>query len=192
MKYIVILLILSISISFGFAQDDSSFITRPLPKKWSIKKEVNTIEKSLDNYDPLIKSLEKANKDLQDDLALYLKNPGDQVLAAKITMKMSRYAQKIVKNVDTIVSDQDVLLSVFSTLNKKLEKFSGYLDFKVSNLDTQVKKYKQQADSMKKELKDLAKKWKDEEDPDKKAKYKQQFRSLYNKYNIKTDRKSVV
>lgn len=124
MKYILIILLMA---TFVIAQDqnfeeldkknkeelgqEGVFVTRPLPK-WSITKEVNTIEKSLSKYDPLIQALEEANNDLKNDLAEYLKNPNEQVLGAKITMKMSKYAKKIVGNVDTIISDQDVLLSV--------------------------------------------------------------------------------
>jgi len=180
-----------------FAQDDviqedgqdlgqrGVFITRELPR-WSIKDEVTTIEKSLSNYDPLIESLGEANKDLQEDLANYLKNPGDQVLAARITAKMSKYAKSIVSNVDTIVSDQDVLLTVFSEVDQKLKQFSGYMDSKVGDLEQQVAKYKEETEALEKELRSISKQWKACKDPQKKEKFQQEFRRIYSKYNIST------
>ena len=196
MKYILIILLMA---TFAIAQDqnfedldkknkeelgqEGVFVTRPLPK-WSITKEVNTIEKSLSKYDPLIQALEEANNDLKNDLAEYLKNPNEQVLGAKITMKMSKYAKKIVGNVDTIISDQDVLLSVFGEVNQKLETFNGYLDFKVSDLEKQVQKYNTESVELEKQLKVVAKKWKVTDNPEEKEKYHQEFRRLYHKYNI--------
>lgn len=158
--------------------------TNILPKKWSIKKEVNTIEKSLDSYDPLIESLEEANQDLKSDLAAYLKNPGDQVLAARITAKMSSYAKKIVWDVDKITSNQDVLLSVFNELNRKLDKFSGYLDYKVGELDGQVNKYVDRGKQYKKQLIRLSKKIKSTTNKRKKEEYTAEFRRTFNKFNI--------
>lgn len=201
MKYLAILLYLCMCISIS-AQDiinDSLtkkkerkklgslglITTRPLPK-WSIKKEVNTIEKSLNKYDPLIESLEKANHDLKADLSAYLKNPGDQVLAARITAKMSSYAKLIVHDVDKIIGDQDVLLTVFNELNQKLNKFSGYLDYKVGELNERVKKYEVNGKTLKKQLKVLAREYKREDDPRKKEKLKQEFRRIFNKYNLNT------
>jgi hypothetical protein len=151
---------------------------------WSIKKEVTTIERSLQNYDPLINSLEEANADLKTDLAEYLKNPGDQVLAAKITAKMSSYAKKIVANVDKISSDQDVLLQVFSDLNQKLGKFDKYLDFKVDELKVKVEKYQSQEKELKSHLKELAKKVKEESDPQLQEQYKKEFRRVFTNYNL--------
>lgn len=192
MKYMLLLAILVCT--FSFAQDmleDNSddlgqsgvFITRELPK-WSIKEEVTTIEKSLSNYDPLIQSLGDANKDLQEDLANYLKNPGDQVLAARITAKMSKYAKSIVNNVDKITSDQDVLLTVFNEVDQKLKQFSGYMDSKVGDLTQQLNKYVNEELSLKRELKSISKRWKASNNPAEKEKYQQEFRKLYNKYNL--------
>ncbi len=158
--------------------------TRELPQNWSIKQEVTTIERSLENYDPLIQSLEEANSDLKVDLAEYLKNPGDQVLAAKITAKMSKYAKKIVGNVDKIIGDQDVLLQVFNELNQKLDKFNGYLDFKGKELLVQVSQYQVKSKEMRQQLKDLAHKYKETADAQQKEQYKQEFHRIFNKYNL--------
>jgi len=155
-----------------------------LPKKWSIKNEVEKIEESLDSYDPLISSLEEANSDLKADLAAYLKNPGDNVLAARITAKMSAYAKKIVWDVDKITSSQDVMLSVFTELNRKLDKFSGYLDYKVGELDQQVGKYMKTGKTHKKELVKLARKIKHTRDQKKKDQLTREFRRVFNKFNI--------
>jgi len=163
-----------------------AFRTRTLPD-WSIKAEVGTIEKSLHNYDPLIQSLEEANGDLKVDLDAYLKNPKDEVLAAKITMKMSKYAKKIVSNVDVIVADQDTLLTVFGELNQKLDKFGGYLDMKVSELEKEVTKYQDESKKLEQELRSVAKRWKSApENTDEKEKCKQEFQKIYSKYNINT------
>jgi regulator of replication initiation timing len=151
---------------------------------WSIKKEVATIEKSLNNYDPLIQSLEEANSDLKVDLAEYLKNPNDQVLAAKITAKMSGYAKKIVDDVDKITIDQDVLLTVFSEINQKLKNFNGQLESKVKEMDSKVETYNQENAQLKKVLTDIAKRHQNESDPEKKDKLKQEFQKVYNKYNL--------
>lgn len=202
-KYmIVFILALAFSITFANAQlrdedvptdlrssatvtEDSNsgkYYTRSLPD-WSIKNEVKTIEKSLSNYDPLIQSLEEANSDLKGDLEEYLKNPGNEVLAAKITAKMSQYAKKIVTNVDTIVSDQDNLITVFNELNQKLDKFSTGLESKVIDLEKQVKQYQDESKELEQQLRQVAKRWKDAP-PEEKEKFKQEFQRLYNKYNI--------
>lgn len=161
-----------------------TFHTRTLPD-WSIKNEVSTIEKSLNNYDPLIQSLEEANSELKADLEEYLKKPGDEVLAARITMKMSKFAGNIVNNVDTIIADQDTLLTVFGELNQKLDKFNGYLDMKVTDLEKEVKRYQEESKQLEQQLRVVAKKWKSApENSDEKEKYKQEFQRLYNKYNI--------
>lgn len=157
--------------------------TRPMPD-WSIKKEVNTIEKSLERYDPLIQSLEEANSDLKNDLTKYLENPGDQVLAAEITMKMSRYAKQIVGNVDGITANQDALLQVFKDLDHKLQKFSGYLDFKSSELKSQVERYQVKHQSLEKQLHDLAVKIKQTSDPELQEQYKKEFSRVYRNYNL--------
>lgn len=158
--------------------------TRILPQKWSIKEEVQTIEKSLGSYDPLIQSLEEANNDLKADLAAYLKNPGDQVLATRITAKMSNYAKKIVWDVDKITSSQDTLLSVFTELNRKLDKVNGYLDYKVTELDDQQKKYQGQGKELKKQLIELSRKIKDTEDEKAKEQLTNEFRRVFNNFNI--------
>lgn len=161
-----------------------TMFTRPLPQNWSIKNEVSTIERSLENYDPLIQSLEEANNDLKVDLAEYLKNPEDQVLAAKITAKMSKYAKKIVGNVDKIGTEQDVLLEVFNELNQKLQKFGSYLDFKSSDIQSQVGQYQTRGKDMRRQLHDLALKIQEAGDPQVKEQYKQDFHRMFSKYNI--------
>lgn len=202
MRYILILLCCAMCVSL-FAQetvkeeklmpeDDKTteknlgktgdYITDKLD--WSIKKEVSTIEKSLNNYDPLIQSLEEANNDLKNDLADYLKNPGDQVLAAKITAKMSGYAKKIVIDVDKITADQDVLLTVFNEVDQKLKNFSGQLDFKVNEMDDKVKKYVDDNGRLKKQLHELAKKCQNATNPDEKEAFKKEFSKVYGEYNL--------
>lgn len=158
--------------------------SRPIPKNWSIKKEVETIEKSLDSYDPLIQSLEEANNDLKNDLAAYLKNPNNKVLAAKITHKMSKYAKTIVWNVDKITSSQDVLLSVFTELNRKLKKFNRELGHKNNELKDQVKRHKGKEKKLKNELIKLGKNIKSAPDARTKDKLTRSFRRVYNKFNI--------
>lgn len=155
-----------------------------IPKQWSIKKEVETIEKSLDSYNPLIESLEEANSDLKTDLANYLKNPGNKVLAAKITHKMSKYAKKIVWNVDKITSSQDVLLSVFTELNRKLSKFNRELEYKNNDLKDQVERHKKEERKLNNELIRLSKKIKSTTDPTEKEKLTRTFRRTYRKFNI--------
>lgn len=199
-KFIIFLMII-ISMTFVNAQlrdeevptdlrststDDGNsgkYYTRTLPD-WSIKKEVQTIEKSLSNYDPLIQSLEQANSDLKQDLEEYLKNPGNEVLAAKITANMSKYAKNIVTNVETIVKDQDNLLTVFNELNQKLDKFSTGLENKVIDLEKQVAQYKDESKKLENDLRQIAKAWKEAQSPEEKEKHKQEFQRLYNKYNI--------
>lgn len=163
---------------------DSGGRSDTIPKDWSIKKEVETIEKSLDSYDPLIQSLEEANNDLKNDLAAYLKNPNNKVLAAKITHKMSKYAKTIVWNVDKITSSQDVLLSVFTELNRKLNKFNRELDYKNNELKDQVTRHKDKEKKLKKQLVKLSKSIKSASDPRTKDKLTRSFRRIYNKFNI--------
>lgn len=172
-----------------------TFISRELPD-WSIKREVKTIERSLENYEPLIQSLEEANKELKDDLTNYLKlkpeDPSMPVLAAKITAKMSGYATKIVANMDKIITEQDVLLAEFNELNRKLGKFSGYLQFKAQDLQKEVAKYETREKELRKELKALSKKIKESNDPVAKEKHTQEFQRLFTQFNLNTRYKEGI
>lgn len=159
---------------------------------WSIKEEVQTIEHSLGNYDPLIQSLEEANNDLKVDLATYLQEPGDQVLAARITAKMSHYAKQIVQNVDHITADQDGLIQVFSSLNRKLRKFEGHLKYKAGELSTEVQKHDKSIQEMETMLKELSANYKEEKDPQLKDQYYREFRRVFRNYNLKVRYKEGV
>ena len=191
MKYVIIICLCLACVSLSAQGVDPEntgsgpkYVTDQLPKEWSIKNQVKTIERSLNNYDPLIQSLEEANNDLKLDLAEYLRNPGDQVLAAKITAKMSGYAKKIVSDVDKITSDQDNLLAVFNEVNRKLNKFSNYLDFKAKELDSKVQNYEVKHQNLRKKLKELARKAKNADDPKEQSKAKNEFRRLFRDYNL--------
>ncbi len=152
--------------------------------EWSIKKEVRTLERSLEKYDPLIQSLSEANDDLKTDLQSFVNNPSDQVLGSRITLKMSAYAKKITWDFDRIISSQDVLLDVFKELQRKLQKFSGYLKFKEGDYESKVAEHKNKSKEMAQKLKDLSIAYKDAEDPATQEQTKREFTRLFREYKI--------
>ncbi len=155
-----------------------------LPENWSIKKEIRTLERSLSKYDPLLNSLGEANKDLQTDLKRYIANPKNQVLASRITLKMSAYAKKVVWDFDRVIANQDILINVFKELRRKLGKFNGYLDFRAKSFDGNVSNFKAKGQVITKQLKDLATEYMETDDPKLKERHKRNFTRVYRRYKI--------
>ncbi|MBI4615760.1 MAG: hypothetical protein HY720_19230 [Planctomycetes bacterium] len=152
--------------------------------QWSIKKEVRTLERSLQKYDPLIQSLGEANDDLKADLEAYQGNPNDQVLASRMTLKMSAYAKKIIFDFDRIISSQDVLIDVFKELQRKLGKFTGYLGFKEKEYGTKAEEHRLRAVDLEKKLKDLAIQFKESDDEKTAEAAKREFTRIFREYKI--------
>ncbi len=155
-----------------------------LPENWSIKQEIRTLERSLSKYDPLLNSLGEANKDLQSDLKAYIQNPKNQVLASRITLKMSAYAKKVVWDFDRVIANQDILINVFKELQRKLSKFNGYLDFRANSFDGNVSGFKTKGKTISKELKELATRYMEADDPKLKDRHKRDFTRVYRRYKI--------
>lgn len=154
------------------------------PENWSIKQEVRTLERSLSKYDPLIQSLGEANRDLQQDLQAFMANPNDQVLASRITMKMSSYAKKVAWDFDRVIANQDVLLNVFKELQRKLGNFNGYLDFRAKAFDRNVTEFQVKGKDISKQLKELATKYMETDDAKQKERFKRDFTRVYRSYKI--------
>lgn len=192
--WIVAFVVALVASGQGMAQNDKEDKKKPIIdtgpgavkdlRKWSIKREIMVLERSMRKYDPLIQSLGEANKDLKQDLQQYLSNPNDQVLASRITLKMSAYAKKITWDFDKIIGTQDILVNAFKELRRKLTKFSGYLDFKESGFEKEVKRFKDTEKGLRKELKKLAVTYKESEDPSARQKAKDEFRRMFRRFSI--------
>ncbi|MEK7484739.1 MAG: hypothetical protein AABZ60_10465 [Planctomycetota bacterium] len=159
--------------------------TWELPKNWSIKNEVLTLENTLRNYDPLIQSLGDANKDLKVDLERYLQDPQNQVLASEITLKLSHYANRIVYDFDRIIGTQDTLMYVFTDLVRKLGQFDGYLEYNKARYSLKVKEVKKDEIEVHNQLGDLARKVKYMEEGPEKQQLTHSFQQMLRRYQLK-------
>lgn len=159
--------------------------TWELPKNWSIKNEVLTLENTLRNYDPLIQSLGDANKDLKVDLERYLQDPQNQVLASEISLKLSHYANRIVYDFDRIIGTQDTLMYVFTDLVRKLSQFDGYLEYNRARYALKVKDIKKETIEVHNQLTEAARKIQYMEEGKEKEELTRQFNQILRKYQIK-------
>jgi hypothetical protein len=195
MKRTVVLLSLCLGISlFPFATAEAAGtasersyrdVTEPLPEKWTIKPEIQKIERSMHNFSALIRSLGEANRDLRDDLERYLKNPKDELLASQIEKKMAQYAGRLVRNFDTIIADQDVMISSFKNLKRKLERVDGHIEYKAEGFDRQLRGMKALSLNMEKDLIRLAVQIRESEDPEKAKRLKELFDKKYRRFRMK-------
>jgi len=158
--------------------------TGTLPKDWSIEEEMQRLETSLKKFSDLSDSLGEANKDLQKDLQKYLNDPGNELLAAKIELKMAKYADKVSKDFDRAIADQDLLTSNFKSLSRKLRKSFEFLNYRIEDFQDRLREMEQERAKREKELIRLAIAIRDAPEGDKKKDLQRQFANLYRRFRL--------
>jgi len=159
----------------------------PLPG-WSIKPEVNNLGQSMKQFNTLIGSLNRANKDLSDEFQKYLKDPKNEVVASSLEKKMALYAAQVQGEFSAVISEQDSLSSNFRMLRRKLQQLSGHLGTKAGDFNEKLNSFKTESRKQEKELIDLAIKIKENppEDPEELKKLKHDFAMRTRRYNLKS------
>ena len=181
---LILTLTLSAFAGTAFAQEGvRKDETGILPEGWSIEEEVKHLEGSVRDFGVLIKSLGSANTELQELLAKHLKNPGDRLVSSQLEKKIASYGSDAVRDFDRIISMQDGTLSNFRALNRKLNRFNGYVGAKLDAIKGNADDVKKDADKMEKELEELASTVKNSTGDDQKAS-KAKFARTYQKYKI--------
>ena len=167
----------------GGAAPERSRIVRV--KDWTIKDEVTTLTLSMRQFNGLIDSLTKANKDLGKEFKEYLNNQDNELLASRVEKKLAAYAANVSRDFDTVIASQDVFSSNFRNLRHKLGLLQRHLKSKSGSFKGQLAKFKNGASTMDKELQTLASRLKDPSiDADEKAKMKRAFAVQYRRYQM--------
>ena len=154
---------------------------------WSIKPEIQDLGNSMKKFNSLIGSLNRANKDLGDEFAKYIKDPNNQVVASSLERKMAAYAAQVQGEFSAVISEQDALSSNFRMLRRKLQQLSGHLGNKSGDFQEHYKAFADEAKTQEKSLIDLAIKIKENppEDPDELKKMKRDFMNKQRRYQLK-------
>ncbi|HBP19674.1 MAG TPA: hypothetical protein DEA08_18025 [Planctomycetes bacterium] len=156
------------------------------PPDWSIRKEVDRLDTSMQEYNALIKSLSSASSELSKAFQAYLKDPKNEVLASSVEKKMALYAKRVMADFDDIVADQDVLGSNFRELQRKLVDFSGHLGTQAKGFDVKLQGYRGKAREHEKKLKEMAVRLKEDPpaDEDELRLLKREFARELRRYNL--------
>ncbi|MBI3722596.1 hypothetical protein HY251_01375 [bacterium] len=159
----------------------------PVPG-WSIKPEMKSIEGSMKQFNVLIGSLNRANKDLKDEFEKYLKNPDNKVIGSSLEKKMAAYAAQVQGEFSTVISEQDGLTANFRMLRRKLQQLAGHLGTKAGDFQDKLKGFTDDSKKQEKALIELAIKIKENppEDPDELKKLKHDFLIKQRRFNIKS------
>ena len=163
----------------------SSIEVAPMPD-WSIRKEVDRLDSSMQEYSSLIKSLTAASDGLGSEFQKYLKDPHNEVLASSVEKKMAVYAKRVMGDFDDIIADQDVLGTNFRELQRKLTTFSGHLGVQAKGFQVRLGGYRQTAKVHEDKLKELAVKLKEDppEDEAELRKLRRDFSRQLRRYNL--------
>jgi hypothetical protein len=159
--------------------------TREIPRDWSIRDEVTRIENHMHGFLDLSESLGSASKELAQDFEAYLQDPKNEVLASSIEKKMALFADQVVHDFDKVITDQDVLISGFKELKRKLQKFDGALSDKVQEYDLKMSGIREEAASVEQTLIALSVKIKDAQDPSEKKQLESEFAKNYRRFRLK-------
>lgn len=130
-------------------------------KDWTIKTEVNTLTSSMKQFNGLINSLTRANKDLGKEFKAYLADPDNELKASRVEKKLAAYAANVSKDFDAIIANQDVFSSNFRNLQHKLGMLAKHLESKSVQYRDRLGGYKTKANEIERGLIDLATKIKD-------------------------------
>tara|TARA_R110002072_G_scaffold66842_4_gene164335 strand:+ start:361 stop:1668 length:1308 start_codon:yes stop_codon:yes gene_type:complete len=172
------------------AQDASagtggSIEVAPMPD-WSIRKEVDRLDSSMQEYSSLIKSLTAASDGLGEEFQKYLKDPTNEVLASSVEKKMAIYAKRVMGDFDDIIADQDVLGTNFRELQRKLVTFSSHLGGQAKGFNTRLQGYRSTAKVHEDKLRELAVRLKEDppEDEMELRKLRREFSRQLRRYNL--------
>jgi hypothetical protein len=157
----------------------------PMPD-WSIRKEVDRLDTSMQEYSSLIKSLTAASDGLGDEFQKYLKDPTNEVLASSVEKKMAIYAKRVMGDFDDIIADQDVLGTNFRELQRKLVTFSSHLGGQAKGFNTRLQGYRSTAKVHEDKLRELAVRLKEDppEDEMELRKLRRDFSRQLRRYNL--------
>lgn len=157
----------------------------PMPD-WSIRKEVDRLDTSMQEYSSLIKSLTAASDGLGEEFQKYLKDPTNEVLASSVEKKMAIYAKRVMGDFDDIIADQDVLGTNFRELQRKLVTFSGHLGTQAKGFNTRLQGYRSTAKAHEGKLRELAVRLKEDppEDEMELRKLRREFSRQLRRYNL--------
>ncbi len=159
--------------------------TIEVPDKWSIKPEVEKIETHMRGFTDLAESLGTAQKELASDFEAYLQDPKNEVLASGIEKKMALFADQVVHDFDKVIGDQDVLISNFKELRRKLQRFDGSLGDRVAEYDVKVGVLRDESKGIEQGLIGLAVKIKETQDPAERKALESEFSRAYRKFRMK-------
>lgn len=165
-------------------QDVGAGITTNTPD-WSIRDEVNKIETHMRGFIDLGESLGAASKELAQDFEAYLADPKNELLASSIEKKMALFADQVVHDFDRVITDQDVLISNFKELKRKLSKFDGSLGEKVAEYDLKMAGIREDVSKVEQELIALSIKIKDATNPADKKALESEFSKEYRRFRLK-------
>lgn len=155
-----------------------------LPEGWSIEEEVRQLEGSVKSFSGLIQNLGTANTELQELLTKHLKNPGDKVLASQLEKKLASYAADAARDFDRIIAGQDSMLSNLRALNRKLNRFNGYLQAKIESTAKNAEEQKAAVDTYRKAMEEAAAKVKHATTPEEERLAKNEFSRVYTRYKL--------
>ena len=153
-------------------------------EKWTIKPQLETLERAMRDYEPLLETLHQANADVGADLKHYLQNPDDRVSASRVQVKLSSYARSVVTAFDRVIGKQDLLLSTFREVEHRLERFSTHIGYKAIVYEKQHTTFQGKGKKIAKELHDLATRIRESDDPKEQEARKREFRRRYLSWRI--------
>ncbi len=111
----------------GFEADEAP--VRPLP--FSIRKDLEALEGNSARVRSLVRTLARANDELATAYAEYAADPKDAVAASKVERALAVQSGRVLGSFDSLIAEQDVLISSFKNVNRKLDTFAVALDRKV-------------------------------------------------------------
>ncbi len=175
----------------AFAQDtapkvegDEGYV-KPLPN-WSIKPELQALDTNVKKFNKLIRNLGQANDELGVELQNYMKDPKNELLASEVERKLALHAKRVSSDFDTIIADQDVLVSNFKGLHRKLGKFTGQVNSKIDKSQKKFETARTKARAQEKDLVTLAVRIREDapEDPRELQKLKREFARKYSLFRL--------
>ena len=152
--------------------------------EWSIRQEVQTLERSLAQYDPLIQTLGEARVDLDRDLKALRAHPEDSRLATQMALKLSAYAREIVGDFDRVIEQQDALLNTFEGLKNKLIRFRESLRSKEARYGREIERVREKDESIEARLKDLATRYKETVDESERSSCRAEFKRVWRQFRM--------
>ncbi len=153
---------------------------------FTIASEVQSIERGMTHFTTLSDTLGSASAELAADFEAYLKDPKNEVLASGIEKKMALFADQAVRDFDRITGDQDVLLSNFKVLTRKLGRIDGALGDKSADFEIKLDSIREDATAIEQKLIKLAVEIKEAvDDPEKKRALESDFARQYRHFRLR-------